>query len=120
MAAGVALADQRKFQPIFVFDPRFLDRSPYGRVTDPEFQKSIYTRKPVTFSSRKTNALRARFWLASVKKLGEELEARGSKLLVCHGKPEDVLAGLPDGSEVKCQSEPVSIEQTDVEEFTAA
>lgn len=120
MAAGVALADKRPFQPVFVFDPRFLDRSPYGRVTDPEFQKSISTRKPINFSSRKTNALRARFWLKSVIKLGEELEARGSKLLVCHGKPEEVLGGLPEETEVKCQMEPVSIEQTDVENFTEA
>jgi len=117
---GAALSDARPFVAVFVFDPRFLDRSPYGRVTDPEFKNSIATRKAITFSSRKTNALRARFWLDGVKRLGEELAARGSKLLVCYGKPEDVLAGLPNESEVKCQSEPVSIEQTDVEEFTAA
>jgi len=120
MAAGVAQCDKRKFVAVFVFDPRFLDRSPYGRVTDPEFQKSISSRKPITFSSRKTNALRARFWLQSVLKLQQELATRGAKLVVCHGKPEDVLGGLPSGSEVKCQSEPVSIEQTDVESFTEA
>merc|ERR1719230_184068 len=120
LAAGVALSDKRNFQPIFVFDPRFLDRSPYGRVTDPEFQKSIYTRKPITFSSRKTNALRARFWIQCVLKLREELEAHGSSLLVCYGKPEEVLGGLPAETEVKCQMEPVSIEQTDVENFTEA
>lgn len=120
MAAGVAQCDQRKFVAVFVFDPRFLDKSPYGRVTDPEFQKSISTRKTITFSSRKTNALRARFWLQSVLKLREELAKRGAKLVVCHGKPEEVLGELPSGSEVKCQSEPVSIEQTDVESFTEA
>lgn len=120
MAAGVALSDKRSFQPIFVFDPRFLDRSPYGRVTDPDFQQSISSRKPITFSSRKTNALRARFWLQCVLKLGEELEAHGSKLLICYGKPEDVLGGLPAETEVKCQMEPVSIEQTDVENYTEA
>merc|ERR1719436_1704914 len=97
---GAALADQRDFAAVFCFDPRFLDRSPYGRVTDPEFKKSISTRKPVNFSSRKTNALRARFWIQCVLKLGEELAKRGSKLLVCYGKPEDVLGGLPAGSEV--------------------
>mmetsp|Transcript_47676 Transcript_47676/g.83946 ORF Transcript_47676/g.83946 Transcript_47676/m.83946 type:complete len:581 (-) Transcript_47676:86-1828(-) len=117
-AVGAALCDSRKFVAVFVFDPRFLDRSPYGRVTDPDFKMSISSRKQVTFSSRKTNALRARFWRQCVLKLGEELAARGSKLLVCYGKPEEVLGGLPAGSEVKCQMEKVSIEQTDVENFT--
>jgi len=117
---GAALVDRRQVAAVFVFDPRFLDRSPYGRVTDPDFKKSIPTRKPVDFSSRKTNALRARFWIQCVAKLGAELAARGSKLLVCYGKPEEVLCGLPKGSEVKCQPEPVSIEQTDVEDFVRA
>jgi deoxyribodipyrimidine photo-lyase len=117
---GAALADRRPFTAVFCFDPRFLDRSPYGRVTDPEFKRSISTRKPVTFSARKTCALRARFWIQCVVRLGEELERRGSKLLVCHGRPEDVLGALPEGSEVKCLPEPVSIEQTDVEEFVRA
>eukprot|EP00928_Gymnodinium_smaydae_P071708 TRINITY_DN55212_c0_g1_i1.p1 TRINITY_DN55212_c0_g1~~TRINITY_DN55212_c0_g1_i1.p1 ORF type:complete len:569 (+),score=90.01 TRINITY_DN55212_c0_g1_i1:54-1760(+) len=120
LVVGAALVDQRPFLGVFCFDPRFLDRSPYGRVTDPEFKKSISTRKPITFSSRKTNALRARFWIQSVLALRKEMEERGSKLLICYGKPEEVLAGLPSGTEVKCQSEPVSIEQTDVEQFTAA
>lgn len=117
---GAALADRRNFAAVFCFDPRFLDRSPYGRVTDPEFKKSISTRKSINFSSRKTSALRARFWIQCVLKLGEELSARGSKLLVCYGKPEDVLGKLPSGSEVKCLPEPVSIEQTDVEDFVRA
>ena len=69
---GAALSDNRKFAAVFCFDPRFLDRSPYGRVTDPEFNKSISTRKPINFSSRKTNALRARFWTQCVVKLGED------------------------------------------------
>jgi len=117
---GAALVDKRPFAAVFCFDPRFLDSSPYGRVTDPEFKKSIPTRKEITFSSRKTCALRARFWIQCVRALGEELERRGSRLLVCHGKPEDVLGALPGGSEVKCLPEPVSIEQTDVEEFVRA
>jgi len=117
LVVGAALQDDRPFAAVFCFDPRFLDKSPYGRVTDPEFKKSISTRKTITFSSRKTNALRARFWLECVKKLGEELAERGSRLIVCHGKPEDVLGALPEGSEVKCMLEPVSIEQTDVEGF---
>lgn len=117
LVTGAAHNDSRPFAGIFIFDPRFLDRSLYGRVTDPNFEKSIYTRKAVNFSSRKTNALRARFWRHCVLKLAEEMQAVGSKLYVCYGKPEEVLASLPVCSEVKCQSEPVSIEQTDVEEF---
>jgi len=120
LVMGAAHTDRRPFLGVFVFDPRFLDRSPYGRVTDPEFKKSITMRKPITFSSRKTGPLRARFWIRCVLALRKEMEAQGTKLLVCHGKPEDVLAGLPTGSEVKCQSEPVSIEQTDVEKFVSA
>jgi deoxyribodipyrimidine photo-lyase len=118
-AVGAALGDKREFVAVFCFDPRFIDRSPYGRVTDPDFKRSIPGRKKINFESRKTGVVRARFWLQCVLQLGKELEARGSKLIVCHGKPEDVFAGLPAGSEVKCQSEPVSIEQTDVEEFVA-
>lgn len=119
-ALGAAHCDGRDFIAVFVFDPRFIDRCNFGRVTDPEFVKSISTRKPVSFSSRKTNALRARFWRQCIIELGKELAACGTKLYVCYGKPEDVLGGLPAGSEVKCQSEIVSIEQTDVEDFTEA
>eukprot|EP00927_Polykrikos_kofoidii_P086969 TRINITY_DN989_c0_g2_i1.p1 TRINITY_DN989_c0_g2~~TRINITY_DN989_c0_g2_i1.p1 ORF type:complete len:576 (-),score=75.93 TRINITY_DN989_c0_g2_i1:126-1853(-) len=120
LVVGAALCDNRPFMGVFCFDPRFLDRSPYGRVTDPDFNKSISTRKAINFSSRKTGALRARFWVQSVLALREEMAARGSLLLICYGKPEDVLGCLPKGTEVKCQSEPVSIEQTDVEGFVEA
>nr|QDO16457.1 cryptochrome DASH [Crypthecodinium cohnii]USW07798.1 cryptochrome DASH [Crypthecodinium cohnii] len=119
LVCGAALVDGRPFVGVFCFDPRFLDKSPYGRVTDPNFEKSISTRKPINFSSRKTNALRARFWVQCVLQLREEMRARGSDLLICYGKPEEVLASLPTGTEVKCQNEPVSIEQTDVEQFVA-
>ena len=44
-AVAEALTDQRALLSVFVFDPRFLERSLYGRVTDPEFKKSIKTRK---------------------------------------------------------------------------
>eukprot|EP00929_Paragymnodinium_shiwhaense_P112512 TRINITY_DN80772_c0_g1_i1.p1 TRINITY_DN80772_c0_g1~~TRINITY_DN80772_c0_g1_i1.p1 ORF type:complete len:585 (-),score=120.36 TRINITY_DN80772_c0_g1_i1:99-1853(-) len=119
VVVGAALCDQREFCAVFCFDPRFLDQSPYGRVTDPEFTKSIWSRKSVNFQSRKTNALRARFWIQCVLKLRDDMARRGSKLLICYGKPEEVLPGLPEGSEVKCQPEPVSIEQTDVEQFVS-
>lgn len=115
-AVAEALTDQRPLLPVFIFDPRFLDRSFYGRVTDPDFKKSISTRKPVDFGGRKTCALRALFWLRCVRAMSDAIAAKGGRLLVCHGKPEDVLAPLPAGSLVVCQSEPVSPEQTDVED----
>ena len=43
---GAALADRRPFTAVFCFDPRFLDRSPYGRVTDPEFKRSAAPPEP--------------------------------------------------------------------------
>jgi len=118
-AVAEALTDQRPLLSLFIFDPRFIDRSPYGRVTDPNFQKSIATRKPVSFDGRKTCALRARFWLRCVRQLKEKMASKGGSLVVCHGKPEEVMKSLPQGSLVLCQSEPVSPEQTDVEDQVA-
>jgi len=119
-AVGEAFTDARHFVAVFIFDPRFLDYSAYGRVTDPGHVKSIQNRKPVDFSSRKCGALRARFWLQCVRGLGKELAVSGSTLKVCYGRPEDVLVALPRGSLVVCQQEPVSVEQTDVEECVEA
>eukprot|EP00438_Fugacium_kawagutii_P029617 Skav202660 [mRNA] locus=scaffold1791:178401:204621:+ [translate_table: standard] len=121
-AVSEALTDQRPLLPLFIFDPRFLDRgSFYGRVTDPKFQKSISTRKPVDFSGRKTCALRCLFWLRCVRQLSDAVAQKGGRMLVCHGKPEEVLAKLPMGSLVLPRSvqEPVSPEQTDVEDQAA-
>mmetsp|Transcript_22088 Transcript_22088/g.40595 ORF Transcript_22088/g.40595 Transcript_22088/m.40595 type:complete len:643 (+) Transcript_22088:87-2015(+) len=118
-AVGDALADNRSFVAVFIFDPRFLDKSMYGRVTDPTFQKSIKRRRPVSFGNRKCSALRARFMLHTVRDLAASLRARGGELKVCHGLPEDVLATLPAGSKVICQQEPVSVEWTDVETSVA-
>ena len=114
-AVGEALLDGRCCAPVFIFDPRFLDYCTYGRATDPRHVHSIPTRKPVDFGARKCGALRARFWLQCVRALARELEARGSGLLVCHGRAEDVLGALPEGSLVVCQQEPVSVEGSDVE-----
>nr|QDO16359.1 cryptochrome DASH [Lingulodinium polyedra] len=116
LAAGEALVDGRAGAAIFIFDPRFLDRSPYGRVTDPGFAKSIKTRRPVTFGNRKCCALRARFMLQCVRAVAAELASRGVKLHVCYGLPEEILGALPNGSMVYCQQEPVSVECTDVED----
>jgi len=115
-AIGEAFTDARKCAHVFVFDPRFLDKSNYGRVTDPNFEKSIKTRRPIDWGNRKCNALRARFWLQCVRALGRGLAAHGCQLIVCHGRPEEVLAALPAGCTVVCQQEPVSPEQTDVED----
>jgi len=87
---GAALVDKRNFVCVYVFDRRNLDACVNGfSVTD--------------FSGKKTKALHARFVRQSVLALRDELAAAGSKLLICHGKPEDILPALPAGSEVKCQ-----------------
>lgn len=116
MAVGEALADGRKLVPVLVFDPRYFDVSNYGRITDPEFKKSIKTRRPIAFGNRKCSALRARFWVGCVRSLAADLKARGSKLIVCNGKPEDVLKEVPAGSTVIAQDEPVSPEQLDIQD----
>merc|ERR1719210_2091213 len=82
LVVGAALTDKRPFCAVFCFDPRFLDHSPYGRVTDPEFRKSISTRRPISFGNRKCCALRARFMLQCVRSLSSQLAEKGSRLLV--------------------------------------
>lgn len=92
---GAALVDDRKFVAVYCFDRRSLDHASHGY--------SI-----TNFSGKNTKALHARFVLQSVLALRDELAAAGSKLLVCSGNPEEILPGLPTGSEVKCQSDPMS------------
>ena len=116
-AVGEAFTDGRKCCFVFIFDARLLASSPYGRVTDPTFEQSISTRKPVSFGNRKCSALRARFWLYCVRAVAEELRAKGAELLVSSEAPEAVLGALPGGSLVLCQAEPVSLEQSDIENF---
>lgn len=101
---------------VHIFDPRFIDASPYGRVTDPDFQKSIRTRRPVNFGNRKCGALRARFWVNCVRSLSHDLEQRGASLTVVAARPEEVFAVSPNNALVLCQEEPVSPEQKDVED----
>jgi len=103
------------FAAVFVLDPRFFDSSPYGRVTDPKFEKSIPTRRPISFGNRKCSAQRAHFILQCLRELSQELASQGVHLHVCYGLPEDVLEALPAGSSVYCQQEPVSVECTDIE-----
>ena len=58
----------------------------------------------VDFACRKTGALRCRFWLRCLRRLSERLRAQGGRLMVCHGRPEEVLGALPQSSLVFCQS----------------
>jgi len=120
LAVGEAFVEGRPCLPVFVLDPRFFDASPYGRVTDPKFEKSIPTRRPISFASRKCCGLRARFILQCLRAVAADLKARGSELQVCHGLPEEVLGALPAGSLVVCQQEPVSPECTDIEDAVDA
>jgi len=120
LAASEAHVDGRACAAIFIFDPRFIDKSNYGRVTDPGFEKSIPTRKPLDFGNRKCCALRARFMLQCVRAVVQSLLQRGVKLRVCHALPEEVFGALPNGSLVVCQQEPVSVECTDVEDNVEA
>jgi len=115
--ALLAASKGRPYVFLYILDPRFLDASPYGRVTDPHFLKSIPCRKPVTFASRRCGALRARFYLGCLRSLDKQLRCYGASLLVCKGLPEDVFVALQlDRSYVMCQAEPVSVEHTDVED----
>ncbi|CAE7933671.1 TOP3B [Symbiodinium necroappetens] len=113
-AVAEALVDQRSLLSVFVFDPRFLDRSNYGRVTDPEFKKSISTRKPVDFGNRKTSALRARFWLQCVRAVGQDIVKRGGNFVATGFVTADQKTSWG-----RCRKEPVSPEQTDVEDAVA-
>lgn len=97
---GASLVDRRNFVAVYTFDRRSLDAPANGfSVTD--------------FSGKKTKALHARFVRQCVLALRDELAEAGSKLLVCSGKPEDILPGLPKGSEVKCQSDKFQMEDYD-------
>jgi len=108
---------------VYILDPRFYDRSEYGRVTDPEHEKSISTRVSPGFSSRKCNGRRARFYLNVLRDLRRGLQELGTELHVFHGKPEEIFAELSDqygALEVICLREPVSPEWTDVEDSVEA
>lgn len=104
---------------IYIFDPRFYDESGYGRVTDPDREKSIITRQPADFSSRKCNGRRAHFYLGAIRDLQRRLRSLSTELWVFYGKPEEVFKQLAQqygcGLEVVCLREPVSPEWTDVE-----
>lgn len=108
---------------VYIFDPRFYDRSLYGRVTDPNYEKSIESRYPVNFCSRKCNGRRARFYLNVLRDLHERLKELGVELWFFYGKPEEIFKKLSEqygALDVVCLREPVSPEWTDVEDNTDA
>ena len=63
--------------PIYCFDPRFVG----GNTMTP-------------FGSQKCSARRAKFLLETVEDLRQNLEKKGSGLVVAYGKTEDIMAGL--------------------------
>lgn len=98
-----ALQQGNSVLPVFCFDPRVFGQTAVSRVT----------------GDLKCGPKRAQFVLESVADLRANLEARGSGLLVAHGKPEDVLDKLYEQlgevatttGKVFCQEEPCSEEQ---------
>jgi len=78
---GAALCDKRPFIAVYVFDPQ-------------------------CFNGK--DAAHALFLIQCVRDVAEQLAARGSKLLVCYGQPQTVLSAVPEGTEMKCLSEPCS------------
>lgn len=77
--------------PVFFFDPRSFGLTPFGHL--------------------KTGPMRAQFLLESVLDLKSQLRGIRSDLLVCTGKPEDILPSLlPVGSFVITQEEVTSEE----------
>ena len=73
-ASRVASGKATEVLPVFCFDPRFFSASVWGTL--------------------KTGAYRAQFLLESVADLKASLRRRGSDLLVCVGRPEEVLPAL--------------------------
>ena len=73
-ASRVASGKATEVLPVFCFDPRFFSASVWG--------------------TPKTGAYRAQFLLESVADLKASLRRRGSDLLVCVGRPEEVLPAL--------------------------
>ncbi len=69
-----ALEHVREVIPVYVFDPRQWEKSQYGPA--------------------KTGRFRTTFLLESLHDLQQQLIARGSNLMILHGKPEEVLVDL--------------------------
>ncbi|GAB5363214.1 hypothetical protein AAMO2058_000864400 [Amorphochlora amoebiformis] len=86
-----AVRGAEKVTPVFVFDPRQFEKTPFG--------------------SRKTGIFRARFLKESVEDLKRNLKAAGSDLAIFHSKPEDILPKVAGrDSVVVCQEEVTSEE----------
>lgn len=107
---------------VYILDPRFYERSEYGRITDQTLPGRSAALRGDTFSSRKCNGRRARFYLNVLRDLQRGLSELGTELWIFHGKPEDVFAELSmqhGALEVVCLREPVSPEWTDVEKYVS-
>ncbi len=67
-----ALETSEAVLPVFIFDPRQVDRSRNPYFSEPAFQ----------------------FLLTSLQELHEELQTRGSRLYVFHGDPAEIITSL--------------------------
>lgn len=102
---SIQQAGNQNVLPVFCFDPRIFGDSTRSRIT----------------SDLKCGPKRAQFVLESVADLRSNLEAKGSGLLIAHGKPEEFLDQLYEklgdvamtSAKVICQEE-VSKEEQDV------
>jgi len=91
VAALVAGGQCASVLPVYFFDPRTFRVTPFGNL--------------------KTGAFRAQFLLESVLDLKDQLRRLNSDLLICIGKPEDLLPTLlPENSVVVTQEEVTSEE----------
>jgi len=107
---------------VYILDPRFYDASEYGRVTNQARPKQRAHIRGDSFTCRKCNGRRARFYLNVLRDLRRGLSELGTELCIFYGTPEKVFAQLSQqygALDVFCLREPVSPEWTDVERYTS-
>lgn len=107
---------------VYILDPRFYDRSEYGRVTNQAAPGKSALLRGDTFLSRKCNGRRARFYLNVLRDVQRGLGELGTELWVFYGTPEDIFSDLSTqygALEVVCLHEPVSPEWMDVESYVS-
>jgi deoxyribodipyrimidine photo-lyase len=93
-----ALSRSEAILPVFIFDPRWFENTSLG--------------------FPRTDRFRAKFLLESVTELRKNIEAKGGKLLVRVGKPEEILPELAEKHNVTAvySSKEVTSEETQTEE----
>ena len=98
---GAALQQEALLIPVYCLDPRHFGTTPLG--------------------FPKTGAWRAKFLLESLADLQQNLQQRGSNLLVYQGKPEEILPNLAQnlGADSIYYHQEVASEETRVEEKLA-